>query len=89
MKKFFFYKKDLSRFNNIKKNELNIFVKKLIKIKFKKQIFFVNITNKLIKKNFCLQTGRRHSVNSLYYLSRMSLKELFRDKLIAGLRRIS
>nr|QFQ52420.1 ribosomal protein S14 [Paramoeba aparasomata] len=89
MKKFFFYRKDLIRVNKTVNGEFNILVKKLIKIKFKQQIFLINFSNRLIKKNFCLKTGRKHSVNSLYYLSRISLKEVFRDRLISGLRRIS
>ena len=89
MKKFFFYRKELQRLKKTQKEELNIFVKKLIKIKFKKQIFSINIQNKVIKKSFCLKTGRKHSVNSLYSLSRISLKELFRNKSLNGLRKIS
>lgn len=89
MKKFFFYKKNLRKNKKTNFKEINIFVKKLIKIKFNKQVFFMNVKNTLIKKSFCLQTGWKHSINSLYFLSRMSLKELFRDRLITGLRRIS
>lgn len=89
MKKFFFYKKDLKRIKNTNKNELNTLVKKLIKIKFSKQTFSMNFKNKVQKKNFCIETGHRRSVNSLYYLSRMCLKEQFRKCLISGLRKIS
>ena len=89
MKKFFFYKKDLKIIYKTNKNELNTLVKKLIKIKFTKQTFSMNFENKIFKKNFCLETGHRRSVNSLYYLSRMCLKEQFRKCLITGLRKIS
>lgn len=71
------------------KYEKNIFIKKLIKMKFKKQIFAITIKNKTIKRNFCLQTGWNHSVNSLYLLSRMSLKESLRSRLLTGLKKIS
>ena len=89
MKKFFFYKKGLKKINNIKSNELNILVKKLIKIKSSKQTFGINFSHKVLKKKFCLETGYRRSVNSLYYLSRMCLKEQFRKCLVSGLRKIS
>jgi ribosomal protein S14 len=89
MKKFFFYKKKQKKLENNNKNEFNILVKKLIKIKFSKQIFSINFKNKVMKKNFCLETGHKRSVNSFYYLSRMSLKEQFRKSLINGLKKIS
>lgn len=89
MKNFFFYKKKSKALKSINKNELNILVKKLIKIKFKKQTFSINFKNKVSKKNFCLETGHNRSVNSFYYLSRMSLKEQFRKSLVNGLRKIS
>jgi len=89
MKKFFFYKKGLKKINNVRNNELNVLVKKLIKIKTTKQTFDLNFKHKYSKKNFCLETGYRRSVNSLYYLSRMCLKEQFRKCLISGLRKIS
>ena len=89
MKKFFFYKKKSKILKKNNKNELNILVKKLIKIKFKKQTFSMNFTNKIFKQNFCLETGHNRSVNSFYYLSRMCLKEQFRQSLVNGLRKIS
>lgn len=89
MKKFFFYKEKKKKIENNKKKEVNILVKKLIKIKFSKQTFIMNFKNKIVKKNFCLETGYKRSVNSFYYLSRMCLKEQFRKSLINGLRKIS
>ena len=74
MKKFFFYKTKQKQLENKNKKEFNILVKKLIKIKFSKQTFSINFKDKIFKKNFCLETGHKRSVNSFYYLSRMCLK---------------
>nr|YP_009308393.1 ribosomal protein small subunit 14 [Paramoeba pemaquidensis]AOS85531.1 ribosomal protein small subunit 14 [Paramoeba pemaquidensis] len=89
MKKFFFYKKKSKALKKTNKNELNTLVKKLIKIKFIKQTFSMNFNNKVLKNNFCIETGHNRSVNSFYYLSRMCLKEQFRKSLVNGLRKIS
>ena len=89
MKKFFLYKTKKKQLENTNKKEFNILVKKLIKIKFSKQTFSINFKDKVLKKNFCLETGHKRSVNSFYYLSRMCLKEQFRKSLINGLRKIS
>lgn len=89
MKKFFFYKNKQSSYKSIKKNEINIIVKKLIKIKFTNSTFSYSFKQKFQKKNFCLITGYKRSVNSLFYLSRMCLKEQFRNRLLQGLKKIS
>ena len=73
-----------------KKKNFEIFdlLNNIILLKRKKKRFFP-ISEKLIKKNICIETGNNSSVYSDFYLSRINLRKNLKLAKINGLKKIS